>query len=77
MKKQYLTRAKFGEAVFQAIKADLISRGFSLWQPNFDPEYPVSLRQIANIRKGKFEIKTLQKLPGVQVEEWFCISNVG
>lgn len=75
MKKQYLTRAEFGEAVFQAIKSDLISRGFALWQPKFDPDYPIGLRQIANIRKGKFEIKTLQKLPGINVEEWFCISS--
>lgn len=73
MKKQYLTRAEFGEAIFQKIKGEITSRGFSLWQPNFDPDYPISLRQIANIRKGKFEMKTLQKLPGIQVEEWFCI----
>jgi hypothetical protein len=77
MKKEYLTRAEFGERIFQAIKAEITSRGFSLWAPNFDPNYPVSLRAIANIRKGKFEIKTLQKLPGIQVEEWFCLSVLG
>jgi|GEM_PF-6879998 len=77
MKKEYLTRAEFGEAIFWAIKAEIKSRGFSLWQPNFDPDYPVSLRAIANYRKGKFEIKTLQKLPGIKVEEWFCISTTG
>jgi len=77
MKKQYLTRAEFGERVFQAIKAEITGRGFSLWQPNFDPDYPISLRAIANIRKGKFEMKTLKKLPNIQVEEWFCISSFG
>ena len=77
MKKEYLNRAEFGERVFQAIKAEITSREFSLWQPNFDPDYPVSLRQIHNIKNGKFEIKTLQKLPGIQVEEWFCITVLG
>lgn len=71
--KKYLSRAEFGEAVFQQIKAEITSRGFSLWQPNFDPEYPISLRQIFNIRDGRFEMKTLQKLPGILVEEWFCL----
>lgn len=76
MKKQYLTRAEFGEAVFQAIKSDLISRGFALWKPKFDPDYPISLRAINNIRKGQFRVETLNSLPGIVVEEWFCISNV-
>lgn len=73
MKKQYLTRAEFGEAIFQKIKAEITSRGFSLWQPNFDPNYPISLRAINNIRKGQFRIETLNSLPGIQVEEWFCV----
>lgn len=77
MKKEYLTRSEFGEAVFQAIKADLISRGFALWEPKFDPNYPVSLRQIANIRNGQFRLETLNSLPGIKVEEWFCISSSG
>lgn len=75
MKKHLLTRAQFGEAVFQAIKADLTSRGFALWAPRFDPDYPIGLRQIHNIRKGRFEIKTLQKLECIKVEEWFCVSE--
>ncbi len=74
MKKQYLTRAEFGEAVFQKIKADLISRGFALWKPRFDPEYPISLRAINNIRKGQFRLETLNSLPGINVEEWFCVA---
>lgn len=77
MTKQLLNRIEFGEAVFHAIKSDLESRGFALWQPKFDPDYPIKLRQIHNIRKGNFEIKTLQKLQCIQVEEWFCISNCG
>jgi hypothetical protein len=77
MKKKYLTRSEFGEAVFQQIKAEITSRGFSLWQPNFDPDYPISLRTINNIRKGQFRAEALNSLPGIKVEEWFCISNVG
>ena len=75
--KYYLTRLELSEAVFQANKAEIKSRGFSLWQPKFDPDYPIGLRQIHNIRKGHFEIKTLQKLPGIQVEERFCITVLG
>jgi hypothetical protein len=77
MKKEYLTRAEFGERIFQAIKAEITSRGFSLWQPNFDPDYPISLRAINNIRKGQFRAETLNSLPGIKVEEWFCISSSG
>lgn len=76
MKKQYLSRAEFGEAIFQKIKAEITGRGFSLWQPNFDPDYPISLRAINNIRKGQFRVETLNSLPGIKVEEWFCISNI-
>ena len=74
MKKKYLTRSEFGEAVFQKIKAEIESRGFSLWQPNFDPNYPLSLRAIHNVRKGQFRIETLNSLPGINVEEWFCVA---
>lgn len=73
--KQYLTRTEFGEAVFQAIKAELKSRGFALWLPNFDPNYPISLRAIHNIRKGSFSVKTLNELPGIKVDEWFTIQD--
>lgn len=76
MKKQYLTRAEFGEAVFQTIKADLISRGFALWKPKFDPDYPISLRAINNIRTGQFRVETLNSLPGIKVEEWFCLQTL-
>lgn len=75
MKKQYLTRSEFSEAVFQAIKAEITSRGFSLWLPNFDPDYPISLRQVHNIRKGEFNFATLEKLPGIKVEQWFCLGE--
>lgn len=74
MKKKYLTRSEFSEAVFQKIKAEIESRGFSLWQPNFDPNYPLSLRAIHNVRKGQFRIETLNSLPGINVEEWFCVA---
>ena len=74
-KMKYLTRKEFSEAIFQAIKAELESRGFSLWQPNFDPDYPISLRAIHNIRRGQFTVKTLNSLPGIHVEEWFSISE--
>ena len=74
-KKQYLNRLEFGEVVFQAIKAEITSRGFSLWGPNFDPDYPMSLRMIYEVRKGRFDIRTIQKLPGIKVEEWFCIDT--
>lgn len=74
-KEKYLTRSEFGEAVFQKIKAELKSRGFSLWQPNFDPNYPISLRAINNIRRGQFKISTINSLPGIQAEEWFCIAD--
>lgn len=72
-KRKLLSREKFGEIVFQAIKAEVIGRGFSLWEPHFDPAYPISLRHLHNIKKGMFDIKTLNTLPGIKVEEWFCI----
>ena len=74
--KNLLTRAEFGEAIYQAVKAEIESRGFSLWVENFDPEYPISLRTIGYIRKGRFDIETLRRLPGVKVEEWFTIKIV-
>jgi len=74
MKKKYLTRIELGEAVFQAAKAEIESRGFSLWKSNFDPNYPVSLRTLANIRKGQFMVETLNKLPTIKVQDWFCVS---
>lgn len=70
---KYLNRNDLGEAVFQKIKAELASRGFSLWGPNFDPDYPISLRAIHNIRRGQFKISTLNSLPGILVEELFAI----
>ena len=70
---EYLTRRELGEAVFQAAKAEIESRGFSLWQRGFDPDYPVSLRTLSNIRNGEFKTETLNKLPGIQVEERFCL----
>lgn len=73
--KRLLTRAEFGEQVYQAIKAEIESRGFSLWVENFDPDYPIGLRQIGYIRKGRFKIETLRKLPGIRVEEYFTIEN--
>lgn len=76
MKKQYLTREEFGEAIFQAIKAEITSRGYSLWKPNFDPDYPISLRAINYIRKGQFRIETLNNLPGITAEEWFRIPSI-
>ena len=71
---KYLKKEEFSEAIFQAIKAEIESRGFSLWPPNFDPEYPISLRAIYNIRKGQFKVSTLNSLPGIRVEEWFSIN---
>lgn len=77
MKKQkaLLTRAEFGEQIYQAIKAEIESRGFSLWVENFDPDYPIGLRQIGYIRKGRFKIETLRRLPGIRVEEYFTIEQ--
>ena len=75
MKKESLTRAELGERVFQHAKAELEERGFSLWEENFDPEYPVSLRSLHNIRKGVFKVATLNSLPGVRVEEWFMVNR--
>lgn len=73
MPTKHLTREEFGEAVFQAAKSEIESRGYSLWAPRFDPDYPVSLRQLSNIRKGKFDIKTVQKLPGIKAQELFML----
>lgn len=68
-----LTRAKLGETLYQQIKAEIESRGFSLYQPNFDPDYPVSLRTVNNIRKGVFVVDRVNKLPGVDVGEFFTL----
>jgi hypothetical protein len=74
--KTLLTRQEFGEAVYQMVKAEIESRGFSLWVENFDPDYPCSLRTLWNIRKGIFDIETVRKLPGIRVEEWFTVETV-
>ena len=73
--KTLLTRQEFGEAIYQAIKAEIESRGFSLWVENFDPDYPIGLRQIGYIRKGRFKIETLRRLPGIRVGEYFTIET--
>ncbi len=66
-----LTRAEFGEKVFQAIKAELHSRGFGLTPGKFDPNYPVSRRTVYYIRQGEFQVETLNTLPGIDVKEFF------
>lgn len=75
MKKENLTRAELGERVFQHAKAELESRGFSMWEENFDPLYPVSLRTLHNIRAGTFKVATLNSLPGVNVKEFFVFRD--
>lgn len=70
---KYMSKEEFSEAVFQQIKEEIESRGYSLWSENFDPDYPISLRAIWNIRKGQFKIETLNRLPGIKVKEYFEI----
>jgi hypothetical protein len=69
----YLTKKELGEAVFLAIKAEIEGRGYALWEENFPPDYPISLRAIWNIRKGQFKVSTLNELPGIQVEEFYTL----
>jgi hypothetical protein len=71
--KQLLTRPQFGEAVFQAVKSELISRGFALTSARFDPNYPISLRQLHYIRKGAFNVAILKRLPFIEYNEHFEI----
>jgi hypothetical protein len=73
--KHLLTKALLGAAVFDAAKRELERRGFSLHAPNFDPDYPVSLRTLHNIRAGLFRIETVNKLPKIEVLEWFEIKE--
>ena len=73
MTETLLTRQQLGEAIYQQIKADIENRGYSLYQPNFDPNYPVSLRTINYIRQGIFSVDRVNKLPGVEVSEFFTI----
>jgi hypothetical protein len=68
-----LTRPQFGEAVFQAVKSELTSRGFALTSARFDPDYPISLRQIHYIRRGEFNVAILKRLPFIRYEEKFEI----
>lgn len=68
-----MARTELGEAVFQAIKAGIEKNGFSLTAQNFPPNYPVSLRTVWNIRKGLFETGTLNKIPGIEVSEFFTL----
>jgi len=71
--KQLLTRTQFGEAIFKAVKSELNSRGFALTSARFDPDYPISLRQIHYIRKGEFNVAILKRLPFIRYEEKFEI----
>jgi hypothetical protein len=75
MKQNLLTRTQLAERLFQEIKTEIESRGFSLWDENFDPNYPISLRSIWNIRKGIFKIETLNSLPGISVSEFFTLNE--
>lgn len=68
-----LTRPQFGEAIFQTVKSELISRGFALTSARFDPNYPISLRQLHYIRKGEFNVAILKRLPFIQYKEKFEI----
>ena len=71
--KQLLTRTQFGEAIFKDVKSELNSRGFALTSARFDPDYPISLRQIHYIRKGEFNVAILKRLPFIRYEENFEI----
>lgn len=73
---EYLTRAEFSQRVFLAIKAEIESRGFSLWDENYDPNYPISLRAIWDIRRGHFKLKTLNVLPGIEAKEFFILKII-
>lgn len=66
-----LSRREAGERIFELAKAEIEARGFALWDQNFPPDYPVSLRQLWLIRQGKFRTETVNRLPGVNVREWF------
>ena len=68
-----LTRAQLGELIFQQIKTDLKSRGYSMTNRNFPADYPISRRAVYLIKRGVFTVDTLNKLPGVKVEEWFRV----
>lgn len=72
-KKQLLTRQEFGSKVFESVKSDLKSRGFALTSAKFDPDYPISLRQIHYIRKGEFNVAILKRLPFIEYTERFEI----
>lgn len=68
-----LTRSQLGELIFQQIKDELQSRGHSMTARNFPANYPISRRAVYLIRIGVFTVDTLNKLPGVNVEEWFRV----
>lgn len=70
-----LTRAQLGELIFQQIKTELKSRGYSMTSRNFPANYPISRRAVYLIRRGVFTVDTLNKLPGVKVEEWFRVGD--
>ena len=74
-KMRVLTRKELGETIFQHAKTELEKRGFSMWEENFDPLYPVSLRTLSNIRAGTFKVATLNSLPGVNVKEFFVFRD--
>lgn len=68
-----LTRSQLGELIFQQIKEELQSRGYSMTSRNFPEDYPVSRRAVYLIKRGVFTVDTLNKLPWVKVEEWFRV----
>lgn len=70
-----LNRSQLGELIFQQIKTDLKSRGYSMTNRNFPADYPISRRAVYLIRRGVFTVDTLNKLPGVKVEEWFRVGD--
>ena len=70
-----LNRSQLGELIFQKIKDELQSRGHSMTARNFPTDYPISRRAVYLIKRGVFTVDTLNKLPGVKVEEWFRVGD--
>lgn len=70
-----LNRSQLGELIFQQIKTELKSRGHSMTARNFPEDYPISRRAVYLIKRGVFTVDTLNKLPGVRVEEWFRVAT--
>jgi hypothetical protein len=72
-----MNKKQLGQAAYEIIAAQVKDQGGSLTPEGMPKDYPISLRQIKNIKTGHlFNVSILAKV-GIQVEVDYKIVNNG